>query len=385
MAADKSLRPTPRKKSKPAVPAAKSRATAKVKAAKPAKAKAPKAAKPKAPAPKVAKPKVSLPKPTSRPAAAPKGATEAGGGRVPGFLGKGSRRERPDAPRERRQRYQRAQVAKMALGVLGGIVALAFVGLVAFLVLRSSSVFEITSVEAEPTEHLTVEDIGSLTQVPVGSTLLDVDTASIEESLKKNPWVASVEFERVFPHTLKINVVEQTVDMLVVMGTRGVGWYLSDSGTWIQPTKIEAEKDQSTDAAALEIARSMGCLLVTDVPATVNPTAGSQATDEALAAVSAFQGTFSEDFASKVVCYFAPSVDDISCMLESGVQVSLGSPEEIETKERIVSGLLEEYEPGQITAINVRIVSEPSVKTVDSDNVQAGEGALGESDASDEG
>lgn len=380
MAADKSLRPTPRKKSKQGAPAAKARVTAKAKAAKPAKAKAPKAARPNS-----ARPKVATPKAASRPAAAPRGSSEAAGRGVPGFLSKASRRERPDAPRERRQRYQRAQVAKMALGVLGGIVALAFVGLVAFLVLRSSSVFEITSVEAEPTEHLTVEDIGSLTQVPVGSTLLDVDTASIEESLKKNPWVASVEFERVFPHTLKIHVIEQTVDMLVVMGSRGVGWYLSDSGTWIQPTKIDAEKDQSTDAAALEIARSMGCLLVTDVPATVNPTAGSQATDEALAAVSAFQETFSEDFASKVVCYFAPSVDDVSCMLESGVQVSLGSPEEIETKERIISGLLEEYEPGQITAINVRIVSEPSVKTVDSDNVQAGEDALGESDASDEG
>ena len=83
--------------------------------------------------------------------------------------------------------------------VAGGLVALALVGLVALFILRDSPVFLIESVEAEPTEHVTQTDIQNLVSVPVGSTLLNVDTDAVEAALKKDPWVADVTFERVFP------------------------------------------------------------------------------------------------------------------------------------------------------------------------------------------
>ena len=379
MQKDPSLRPTPRKKNKTKTP----------KAAPAAKAPKPKAARtsqPKASA-GVSRLKAGVAKaaktakPTTR---ATKGSAT---GQVPGFLGKVAeggartvRRQRGDDPRERRQRYQRGQVLKMAAAACGCLVVLALAGLIAYFALRNSSVFEITSVEAEATEHLTVSDIGSLTQVPVGSTLLNVDTDAIEEALKKNPWVASVNFERVFPHTLKINVVEQDPDMLVVMSSGSVGWYLGDAGTWIQPTKIESEEGESTNDAALRLAEKEGCLLVTDVPATIDPVAGSEATDESIAAVNTFRESFSPEFSSQIVCFFAPSAEDISCMLSSGVQVSLGSATDIDTKESIVTGFLEEYGPGKVTAINVRVPSEASVKPVGSDNVQAGDESLDGSD-----
>lgn len=314
-------------------------------------------------------------------------ASTTGRGSTPAFLGGTPGRTpsaaagRPANPRERRQRHQRGQALRVALGVLGGLLAVALVAVVVLFALRDSSAFEIASVEVEPTEHVSATDIQNLAQVPVGSTLLNVDTASLESALRRNPWVASVSFERVFPHTLKITITEQGIDALVVMSSGSVGWYLGDAGVWIQPAKIEAAEGQSTDDAALALALSEGCLLITDVPSTVDPVAGSTATDDVLAAVDTFRSGFTQDFASQVVCYFAPSVDDISCMLQSGVQISLGSATNVSEKETLARGLLEKY-PDSAVSINVRVITNPSVKPVDSAYVQSGTGVSAGGDAS---
>ena len=199
----------------------------------------------------------------------------------------------------------------------------------------------------------------------------------MEAALKKDPWVADVTFERVFPHTLRIEIVEQRVEALVVMNTGSVAWYLGDADIWIQPTKIEAAEGQSVNDAALAQALADGCLLITDVPATVSPAAGSVATDEVLDAVAAFRRGFSEEFLSQVVSFSAASPDSITCTLKNGVEILLGSPTDIAAKETVVTRTLEQH-PGAVTYINVRVVTDPAVRPtvrlVDSDNVEAGDG-----------
>ncbi|MBM6774957.1 cell division protein FtsQ/DivIB [Olsenella profusa] len=348
MARDASRRPTPRKKEPRRTGA-------------PARTAAPRAAR-----------RATAPRARS---AAP-AASASHRGSTPAFLGGPSARTAPTAsasPRDRRQRHQRGQALRVAAGVLGVLLAVALVAVVVLFALRDSSVFEITSVEVQPTEHVSATDVQNLAQVPVGSTLLNVDTSAIESALRRNPWVASVGFERIFPHTLKLTIIEQRPDALVVMSSGSVGWYLGDADVWIQPAKIEPAEGQSTDDAALDLALSEGCLLITDVPSTVDPKAGSVATDDVLAAVDAFRTGFSEDFSSQVVCYFAPSPDDISCMLKSGVQISLGSATNVEEKETLARGLLEKY-PDSAVSINVRVITNPSVKPVDSSYVGPGDG-----------
>nr|WP_226371879.1 FtsQ-type POTRA domain-containing protein [Thermophilibacter gallinarum] len=239
--------------------------------------------------------------------------------------------------------------------------------------MRNTSAFEITSIEVEPTEHVSAESVQSLAQVPAGSTLLNVDTNAIEEALRKNPWVASVDFDRRFPSTLGIRIQEQRVDALVLMSSGAVAWYLSDQGTWIEPVMVEPAEGQSTNDAALAIARDNGCLLVTDVPATVEPSAGAEATDATLDAVAQFREGFSSDFNAQIVCFRAPSAEGISCVLENGVEVSLGAPTDIAEKERIVEGYLAEHEGG-LLLINVRVVSSPAYRELSSDNLTFGSG-----------
>lgn len=368
--------------------------------ARPASGTAARVGRPAAPKPKAA-PKKVAPKPktaprlTSKPKAAlkpqrrptPNPVTAQGGsprpssvaGRLGAAVSGAASRVRPGSRpsaasgRERRERHQRGQLLRTAALVAGGVVALALVGVLVLLVLRATPLFQITFVEIEPSEHVSVDDVASLVQVPEGATLLNVDTASIEESIKKDPWVGSVSFERIFPDTLKIHITDQSPDMLVVMSSGTVGWYLGTEGTWIEPTRIQVAEGQSVADAALAIAESEGCLLVTDVPATVNPEASALATDEVLEAVREFRDGFSDDFAAHIVRFSAPSTDNISCTLDNGVEVSLGSPTDIADKEAVISELLSQHE-GTILSINVRVVSNPAFREIASDSVQQGTG-----------
>ena len=414
MARDDSRRPTKRQKTPvtpvggkgagaggSSVPRVSLKASAPKPKSKPAKIKAPKPAKPAKPAkqraPKPAKPKA--PKATSRKAVAgaqlspgkvvtkvkaaaksprsvPSTPRPAGSSRaVTAARGLMDRAAAATTPRERRERHQRGQTLKLVAGIAAGLVGLLLVAAIALFAMRDSSFFSIDSVEVAPTEHVTEGDIKNLLKVPEGSTLLNLDTASVEAALKKDPWIASVSFERAFPHTLKIVIHEQAVDALVVMSSGSIAWYLGDEGVWIQPTSVTAAEDQSVNDAALERALGEGCLLVTDVPATVAPEAGSKATDASLLAVQKFREGFSDDFASQVVSYSAPSEDNISCTLASGVEVLLGSPTDIATKQAFIEKIVEKN-PGTLLFINVRVPTEKgtSFRTVESENVQGGSG-----------
>ena len=292
---------------------------------------------------------------------------------------------RPPTGRERRERHQRFRALR-ALGVALAVAAvLAVVALAVYLVLRESSVFEIQTIEVEATDHVSLEDIQNLVQVEEGATLLNVDTDAITESLMQDSWVASVSYEYVWPHTLKITVVEQEVWALVVMSSGSIAWYLGDAGIWIQPVKLVASGDQTVDDAGLALALEEGVVLITDVPSSVSPSAGEEATDDVLEAVATFQDGFSTSFSSQIVCYYAPSTDSISCVLSSGVEVLLGSASDIDEKEAIATEILDEYE-GLVTYINVRNPTSTgsSFRLIDSDSVTAGSGATVSTTTSDD-
>lgn len=313
-----------------------------------------------------------------KPAATPGAVASAGP--VPSFIAGGS--PAPATGREARERYQRAGTVK-ALGIAAGaICVLGVVVLIAFFALRDSSLFSVDTVEIEASTHVTESDVSKLLTVAGGTTLLNVDSGEIEAQLKRDPWVQSVQVTREFPHTLKLTVQEQSADLLVVMASGSLGWYLGSGGTWIEPVKLTVAEGQSVNDAALKKARSEGVTLVTGAPATVDPVAGSAATDEVLTAVQAFRSGFSADFSSKVVSYEASSADAVSCVLESGVRILLGSATNISYKEEIASALIAKY-PGQVTYINVRTPSSPSVRRVGSDDVTQGTGADGGDEADD--
>ncbi len=206
--------------------------------------------------------------------------------------------------------------------VMRVVVAVAIVAAVlgvAFLVLSNTSTFQITSIDAVASDHVSADDIQKLAKVEEGTTLLNVDTNAITQNLMKNPWVESVSVEREFPDKLKISVTERTVEAVVVMSSRSVAWYLGEGEVWLEPVNLDVSDEQSADDVALEKATSVGAILITGVPATVDPVAGSKATDEVIAAVRSYLDGFSSDFASQI-CEFhgAERGKHLVCPFERG-------------------------------------------------------------------
>ena len=287
---------------------------------------------------------------------------------------------------ERRQAPSRGRgLIRFFIVGLVVVAVMLVVALVSYIVLSSTPVFEISEIDAQATEHLSATNIAKLASVKKGTTLLTLDEAAITENLKRNPWVGDVQIVREFPDKLKIIVTERTVDSLVKMSTASVCWCLGNDNVWIEPINLTIRDGESADDAALALAREMDALLIIDVPTSLSPTAGESARDEALMAVETYRSEFSKDFSAQIVRFSAASAESIACTLTNGVEVSLGSPVDIDIKEAVIKEILEKH-PNQITYINVRVPSQPSYRRLGSESVTEGTGVtVGEQDGASQG
>lgn len=263
---------------------------------------------------------------------------------------------------------------------LVSLVALFIAGAIALVVLSHTDAFTISSISAEPTEHISADDIAALAGVPEGTTLLNYDETLIVDNLHRNPWVKDVRLSREFPDRLKVEVTERTVTTIVMMNSGSVVWCMGDDDVWIEPVKIVAGEGQSIIEAALAYVSGTETLVITDVPQTVNPVAGTHADDEVFDAIRTYRVNLSPDFWNEIVSINASSVEGISCILKSGVEISLGAPTSIETKEAVIDQLMAKY-PNRLTYVNVRVPSNPSYRMVDTESVESGTGATGDLEA----
>lgn len=334
--------------------------------------------------------------------------------------------------------------------------------IVAWVVITTSPIFSVTDVVVRGSEHVPQAMAERLIDVPEGTTLFNVDAASIEESLKQNPWVESVQIERQFPHTLIITPQEYEVAAIAYITSGDVAWAIGTNNTWIAPISLSvtvdaegnivsttgetqgdatAEQDGTASAgedgtaaadgggsgddaggdavtagepatpedaqgdvaagdgssgddasgeadevsttgsdgaqdgaasdgtrvltgleAALVLAQQDDAILFINIPADVAPASGSEVTSDVIVAGLAYSDGFSTEFIGQIEDLSLESVDAISANLTSGVEVSLGSPENIALKERVVTELLDQVEG--ITYINVRDPENPTYRAL---------------------
>lgn len=301
----------------------------------------------------------------SRPAGAD-GAGASAGGRV------ATRGVRPTAPSH--PAVASRPPIRLAAAVVALVAALALAAAVVALVLSRTSAFTISGIDATASEHVSADQIARLAAVPDGTTLLSVDVSKVADNVRKSPWVKDVSVTREFPDRLGISVTERAVAAIVVVGTGGQGvWALGEDGVWIEPVQLSVPDGGDVTQAALAKASELGCLLITQVPSSVDPTQGSQVTDETVLGVLEYDRELSEDFSSQVAMYTAASTGSISCVLDSGLEVSLGSPTDISAKQSAIDQIMSKY-PGQLTYINVRVPSKPLYRKVQESSLAAGTG-----------
>lgn len=282
----------------------------------------------------------------------------------------------PDGSGKRAMAASRPNGPRIALIAVIALVSIAVLGAIALFALSFTSAFHVDVIEAIPSEHLDAESIVRLSGVDGSTTLLNVDERSIEEGLQRNPWVSSVQVTRQFPDTLRIEIQERRVAAIVLMNNGTVAWNLGEDNIWIEPARIDIPEGESATSASLAYASSIGALLIYDVPATVTPKAGETAGESTVTSVQAYMNGFSQEFSSQIVSFSASSDQAIACTLSSGLTISLGEPVDIEAKERVVQEILAKY-PDQVTYINVRVPSRPTLRKVGTDAVQAGSGVGG--------
>lgn len=269
-------------------------------------------------------------------------------------------------------------VGKLLSGkVVALVIAVALLLGIGGIVVVNSPLFAATDIQIEGSEHVSAEAARQLIQVPEGTTLLNVDTAALTAELSENPWVSGVTVEREFPHTLRITPTERAVAAIVYIPSDDIAWAIGDDACWIAPVSLSVtvdaegnvvdavpgDGDAATDAAATQqltgvdaaraLARADGAVLFTDVPADVEPSTGREVTSDVVLAGLAYANGFSDSFIAQIQSLSLPSVDAITAYLDSGVEVSLGSPEDIATKERVVTRLLEQQQG--VTYVNVRV------------------------------
>lgn len=262
---------------------------------------------------------------------------------------------------------------KAVLGlVAAGVLAVA--ALVVVAVLSRMPVFVITGIDATASEHVSADTIAKLAAIEDGTTLLSVDTSAVERNVQQNPWVRGVSVRRKFPDTLGITVEERKVGALVVLGSGSSVWALGDDGVWIEPVQVDSSGTDDVTAAALAKAQELGCILITNVPSSVDPAQGAQATDDTVRAVLAYQDQLPPDISSKAQVYYAASTGSTSVVLSDGLEISLGQPTDINAKAQALSEILNTY-AGQLTYVNVRVPSKPSYRKVSGDAVLAGDAA----------
>ena len=294
----------------------------------------------------------------------------------------GSSRQRTQTSSRRLQTPSPSRAAEAVKGnsrlrvpaIIASVVAgIAVVGLVTLLILSHLPVFVITGIDAPSTQHMSSEEIIKLAAVEEGTTLLSVDVDQLQDQIRRNPWADHITVHRQFPSTLRVEVAERAVGSVVLMNPGNLAWYMDSSGVWIEPTKVTVPDGGSSVDVALGIARDAGAVLITDVPTSVSPVAGSQVTDDGINAALTYLTSFTSELRDQVVRMCAANTASISCTLASGVEVSLGSPSNIETKESVVKQILSEH-PNQVTFINVRVPSSPSYRVIGSSDVQQGSG-----------
>ena len=272
--------------------------------------------------------------------------------------------------------FSRVPVPRPGLGRAGAtLFAVLAVGLglaIAVVIAINSSLFSVDEVVVSGTEHVEQEVLEQLVEVPEGSTLFNVDEEAILASLQQLSWIADVEVERQWPHTIVVTPIEHTVALMTYSSTDDVAWLVSDDGLWITPVSLSVAVDEAGELvealddgswpegstelsgtdAALVVAASYGALLVTDIPSSVEPQRGEAVESEEVLACLAYASEFSSEFLAQIKSLSAASVESISANLTSGVEVALGEAEDIATKEKVVTKLLEEQEG--VTYINVR-------------------------------
>nr|WP_236650810.1 FtsQ-type POTRA domain-containing protein [Adlercreutzia muris] len=229
-----------------------------------------------------------------------------------------------------------------------------------------SPAFTIESVKVTGADHLTNEEMAILAAVPQGTTLLNVDTGAIEDSVVRDAWVESVRVSRLFPNTLEVAVTERKIAAVVDVAADNAKttqmWAIASDGMWLMEIPArDSELGQSISPQIFEDADAV--LHIKDVPFGLTPEVGTYCTDGNVSNALAILDGLSTELAEQVKTVSATDAASTLLTLDNGIEIAFGTAEDIRDKERICLTIMAEH-PGTVAYINVRVVDRPTWRAV---------------------
>ena len=255
-----------------------------------------------------------------------------------------------------RQSYRRYYISLVVIVVL--IVSLVGGGFF----LYSSPVFSIDQVKFNGAEHLTDEEMNLLADISPNANLLNVNVSKLRDNLLADAWIEDVSVNRVFPHTLEVNVTEREVAAIVEVpnedGSATKDWAISADGRWLMPIPKEGTEEAArTSAKVYEDAA--GALHITDVPADTSPEVGKQCNDANVNNALAIIDGLTTELAQRITNVKATEPESTTLTIKDGPDIVFGTADHVRDKERVCLKIMEEHPEG-VAFINVRTVDRPT-------------------------
>jgi cell division septal protein FtsQ len=229
--------------------------------------------------------------------------------------------------RERRRQVNQERGRRRA-GLIF-LVALVIVAAVAFLWLRSSSVFALETVTASATLHVTKEQIAEAAAQSRGESLLRISTGHIERALSALPYTRTVHVYRRFPNGLDIQIEEYEPAAGVQAGN-GKAWLVADDGRVLEKATQQALS-------------SLPLLVGTD-GLEVQP--GGSIPQALLAAMPVVQMLNTPDVSASLPALEYISVStggDVVVHLQGGTELRLGEPVDLKQKMMDAADIIQKY------------------------------------------
>lgn len=271
---------------------------------------------------------------------------------------RGEKQRLSEIKRQERQRRQRERFLRRILGisllllVIGGLI-------VGGILLVNSSTFDVTSITVSGNTHVTADDVKSLAGVSSSSSLLLLDKDKVVSRLRVQPWIQDAKLEKRLPHTLAIRVIERTPKAVVVLPGAQNKWLVSNDNVWLGKLDVdEASTQAKTDMFGAVVFNAKPLIHIIDVPLS-HPRDGKKAsTPEVTNSIKILNG-LSAELRSITARVSAPSVAKTKIFTQSGIEIAIGSSEDIKTKDRIARSILTSQK-GKVVLINVRSIDAPT-------------------------
>lgn len=233
------------------------------------------------------------------------------------------------------QRTRRRRILWRA--ALAALVALAAWG--AFL----SPLLNVKRIRVTGGRHTTAEQVAHVAGLDSSDNLLLVSTSSIAAQASRLPWVRTAEVERKLPGTITIRLTERKPSMVLPAGGRK--WLIDREGR------------------VLDSGSSSDLPVIAGSPVG-NVAAGDIVKEEEIAGALSVFRSLPPSMRRRVEAFFVPTVERLTFSLDDDIQVRYGSPEELASKNEVLTVLLRRLEsegPPAGAYIDVRVPTSPAV------------------------